>query len=87
MKIIDTVTYVVEKMSVCDYLKDHQHRHFMEHLGDTDHSPTAYGNLSYLESLPANRRIYVVTEMTESRHLDRTGSAQPQLPAQGGDAF
>jgi hypothetical protein len=69
VKIIDTVTYEVQSIKVGDYRKDHRHRPFMENLQDVEHSPTAYSNAAYLDSLRANKRIYVVNKVTENRQV------------------
>jgi hypothetical protein len=71
MRIVDTITYDIESITVADYRKNHGNRCFMEHLKDVEHSPTAYNNDAYLASLRPNKLIYVVVDMEEKREVIR----------------
>jgi hypothetical protein len=69
MKIVHKATYEVERMSVKDFLADHQYRRFM--LAKDDIPSFASNNIAYLESLKKGRKLYVVNDVTETTEVIR----------------
>lgn len=69
MKIVHKATYEVERMTVKEYLADHQYRKFMMAKDDI---PSYWAqNIAWLESLKQTRKLYVVNDVTETTEVIR----------------
>lgn len=69
MKIVYTTTYEVERMTVKEYMADHQYRQFLLAAGDV---PSCYSsNIAYLETLRPSRKLYIVNSSTDDYKIVR----------------